>query len=160
MRRGSTMFLRLAVIAYGLMVLALCIFAVPAISKGMAVELPQAAFMQYPFLIAMYAAAIVFYIATYHAFKLLQYIDTNTAFSDLSVQALKHIKQCAVIITVLFATTMPLFYIFAEADDAPGVVLVGMAIVAIPLVIAVFAAILEMLLKHAIDIKRENELTV
>jgi hypothetical protein len=160
MKRGSTIFLRLAVITFGLIVLALCIFVVPSISRGIGIELPWIAYMQYPFVIAMYGSAIVFYIAIYHAFKLLNYIDTNSAFSDLSVRALKHIKRCALVITILFSTTLPLFFNFAQADDAPGVVLIGMAITAIPFIVTVLAAILEMLLKNAIDIKRENELTV
>ena len=55
---------------------------------------------------------------------------------------------------------MPLFYLFAEIDDAPGVILIGMVIIFASMVIAVFAAVLQRLLKEAIDIKSENDLTV
>lgn len=48
----------------------------------------------------------------------------------------------------------------ADADDAPGVVLIGMAITFAPIAIVVFAAVLQKLLKNAIDIKSENDLTV
>lgn len=160
MKRGSTIFLRLAVIAFGLIVLALCVFAVPSLGRGIAIELPSIAFMQYPFVIAMYLSALAFYLAVFQAFKLLNYIDKNTAFSDASVMALKHIKHCAIAITVCFATTLPIFFAFAQMDDAPGVVLIGMAITCIPFIVAVFATILQMLLKNAIDIKKESELTV
>ena len=54
---------------------------------------------------------------------------------------------------------MPLFYLIAEKDDAPGIILIGMALIFASMVIAVFA-VLQKLLKEAIDIKSENDLTV
>lgn len=54
----------------------------------------------------------------------------------------------------------PLFYIFAEVDDAPGVIFVGLVVPFTSMVIAVFAAVLQKLLQEAINIKSENDLTV
>jgi len=51
-------------------------------------------------LIIMYAAAIPFYTALYQAFKLLNYIDKNQAFSQISVKALMNIKRCAITIQI------------------------------------------------------------
>ena len=48
----------------------------------------------------------------------------------------------------------------AEVDDAPGLAVVGMVPIFASLVIAVFAAVLQRLLKEAIDIKEENDLIV
>ena len=55
---------------------------------------------------------------------------------------------------------MPLIYYAAEVDDAPGLILIGMVIIFASFVVAVFAAVLQKLLKNAIDIKSENDLTV
>jgi hypothetical protein len=108
----------------------------------------------------LYAAAIPFYFALYQAFKLLSYIDHNKAFSKLSVRALKNIKYCAITISILLAAGMPLFYLIAEMDDAPGIILIGLVLIFASMVIAVFAAVLQRLLQEAIDIKSENDLTV
>ncbi|MDM5326781.1 helix-turn-helix domain-containing protein [Neobacillus sp. CF12] len=43
----------------------------------------------------MYVSAIPFYFALYQAFTLLSYIDKNKAFSEISVKALKKIKNYA-----------------------------------------------------------------
>jgi len=48
----------------------------------------------------------------------------------------------------------------AEADDAPGLIVIGLLIIFGCLVVAIFAAVLQKLLKTAIEIKTENELTV
>ena len=55
---------------------------------------------------------------------------------------------------------LPLFYLFAEIDDAPGVIFIGLVVPFASMVIAVFAAVLQRLLQEAIDIKSENDLTV
>ena len=160
MKQVTTLFLKLAVIFIGIPVLALCIFLVPKIGNFAGELYPDIAYMKSLVLIDMYAAAIPFYLALYQAFKLLSYIDTNKAFSELSVKALKNIKKCAITISSLFVLGMPLFYLVAEADDAPGLILIGMVIIFASMVIAVFAAVLQKLLKEAIDIKSENDLTV
>ncbi|ASK63979.1 hypothetical protein CFK37_18360 [Virgibacillus phasianinus] len=160
MKRGSTLFLKIAVILIGIPILALCIFVVPGIANFAAELYPDVASINYLVLIVMYGAAIPFYIALYQAFKLLGYIDLNKAFSDLSVIALKNIKYCAITISILYVGGMPLFYLMAEKDDAPGIIVLGLIIIFASLVIAVFAALLQKLLKNAVAIKSENDLTV
>ncbi|MNW57169.1 hypothetical protein D3C74_349490 [compost metagenome] len=160
MERGTTLFLKAAVILMGIPVLALCIFAVPEIA-GFAAELyPDMTFIKYLVLSDLYASAVPFYIALYQAFRLLGYIDKNKAFSELSVRVLKNIKYCAIVISGLYVAGLPLFYLMAEKDDAPGIIVIGLVIIFASLVIAVFAAVLQKLLKEAIELKIENDLTV
>ncbi|WP_156289834.1 DUF2975 domain-containing protein [Oceanobacillus salinisoli] len=160
MKRGSTLFLKLALIIIGIPVLALCIYMLPIIVRNLAEGMSGLDYVILGILIIMYVTAIPFYVALYQAFKLLSYIDGNKAFSELSVRALKKIKNCAITIGGLYILSLPLFYIFAELDDAPGVVIIGMMLVFAPMVIAVFAAVLQRLLQEAIHIKSENDLTV
>ncbi|QOS90645.1 MULTISPECIES: DUF2975 domain-containing protein [Peribacillus] len=160
MKLGTTLFLKMAVILIGLPVLALCIFFVPKIANFAAELYPDMTYLKYLVLIDLYASAIPFYFALYQAFKLLSYIDKNKAFSELSVRALKTIKNCAITISGLYVVGMPLFYLIAEMDDAPGIILIGMVVIFASMVIAVFAAVLQRLLQEAIDIKSENDLIV
>ncbi|MGE7758723.1 DUF2975 domain-containing protein [Peribacillus sp. NPDC097895] len=160
MKQVSTTFLKIAVILIGMPVLALCIFLVPEIAKFAAELYPDMAFLKYLVLIDLYASAIPFYFALYQAFKLLSYIDKNKAFSELSVRSLKTIKNCAITISGLYVVGMPLFYLIAEMDDAPGIILIGLVVIFASMVIAVFAAVLQRLLQEAIDIKSENDLIV
>lgn len=160
MKQGSTLFLKIVVFLMGIPILALCIFLVPEMGSLAAKLLPKFAFIKYLVALVFYASAIPFYYALYQAFKLLRYIDKNEAFSELSVRSLMKIKQCAIAISALHLLVLPLFYLFAEVDDAPGVIFVGLLVPFASMVIAVFAAVLQRLLKEAIDIKSENDLTV
>ncbi|TAH83232.1 DUF2975 domain-containing protein [Bacillus subtilis] len=160
MNRMSTIFLKIALVLIGIPILALCIFLVPKIANYSAELFPNIAYIKYLVFIYLYVTAIPFYFALYQAFKLLSYIDKNKAFSGLSVKALKNIKYCAVTISIFYAAGMPVFYLMAEIDDAPGIIVIGLIIIFASMVIAVFAAVLQKLLKEAIDIKSENDLTV
>lgn len=160
MKRGTTLFLKIAVILIGIPVLALCIFLVPEIANFAAELYPDHTYLKVLVLVDLFGTAIPFYIALYQAFKLLSNIDKNQAFSELSVRALKNIKYCAVAFSSLYLVGMPLFYLIAEKDDAPGIIVIGLVMIFASMVIAVFAAVLQRLLKEAIDIKSENDLIV
>ena len=163
MKRGTTLFLKIAVILIGIPVLALCIFLLPQIAS----EANEAAergwdfaYVVYGILMVMYISVIPFYFSLYQSFNLLSYIDKNQAFSKLSVGALKKIKNCAITISGLYIVALPFVYIMAEIDDAPGLIIIGMIPIFASVVIAVFSAVLQRLLKEAIYIKEENDLIV
>lgn len=160
MRRGSTLFLKAVIFFIGIVVLALCIFALPSMWKGGSEEFPMASLALFFIMIGIYASTVPFFFALWQALKLLSYIDQNTAFSDLSVKSLRNIKRCAIAIAVLYIGIVPLLLPIAQADDAPGLVVIGAVIACAPIVVAVFAAVLQRLLQNAIEIKSENELTV
>ena len=154
MKPRSTLLLKGVVVLIGLLVLAVCIFLLPA---GI---ISDRTGMFRPLLAGLYVPAIPFFVALYQALKLLGHIDKNQAFSQLSVSTLKIIKYCAIIIALLFVAGMPYIFYVGDRDDAPGVVLIGLVIIFASFVIATFAALLQKLLKDALDIKSENDLTV
>lgn len=158
--KRETLFLKFVVTLMGLPVLALCIFFLPEIAAYFAELNPKLNFLQYPFLIGLYVTAIIFFVALYQTLKLFSYIEKKQAFSELSVKALKNIKHCGITISSLYVVFMPLLYLIAEIDDAPGIILIGMVIIFCCMVIVVFAAVLQKLLKEAIDIKSENDFIV
>ena len=160
MKKVSTFFLRAVIIIMGLAVLALCIFGLPAIVREVFNYISEFAYLKYPTLASLYITAIAFFFALHQALKLLGYIDKNIAFSELSIKALKKIKYCAIAISSLYLLNMPIVLLLADKDDAPGGVIIGMVLACSPIVVAVFATVLEKLLRSGMEIKSENDLTV
>ena len=158
--KRETFFLKAVVVLMGLPVVALCIFIIPEIAAFLVELVPSLTYLQYPFMIGLYASAGIYFVALHQVFKLLGYIDMDLAFSDLTVQVLKNIKLCAAAIGGLFILFMPLIFMMGDLDDAPGLVLIGLIIIFACMVIAVFAAVLQKLLKNAIAIKQENDYTI
>lgn len=153
MQLGSTLFLKAVICLIGLAAAGICIIL-------LGVTLSGNAGMYVPLLLGICATAVPFFYALSRGLLLLHYIDKNTAFSEQSVAAIRAIKWCATIISVFYALAMPFIAYVADKDDAPGVIVIALVFLFAPLVTAVFAAVLEKLLRSAIDIKSENDLTV
>jgi len=158
MKRGSTLFLKLAVFLLGIPALILYGVGLPYLAKNPAN--PDYAHILYPIVIVIFLSVIPYVIALVQAFRLLSYIDQEIAFSERSVKALKNIKFCAITISGLYVIALPFIFMVAELDDAPGLGIIALLLIFAPLVIAVFAAVLQRLLTEAIHIKQENDLTV
>jgi hypothetical protein len=153
-KNSSTLFLRIVVLILASIVLGLCLVALPIGIMSDTTGLYRW------ILLSLYIPALPFFYAIYQTMQLLGYIDNNLAFSEASVNALRSIKHCGAIIAGLFTLLMPYVYYVAESDDAPGIILIGLILIAASTVVAVFAAVLQRILKNALEIKQENDMTI
>jgi phosphoglycerol transferase MdoB-like AlkP superfamily enzyme len=158
--KRETVFLKLSVIVLALPILAACIFLLPFLWRDATESGGWIANSMRPILVGMYVAAVPYFVALFQTFTLLGLIDRNEAFSYGAVKVLRVIKYCALTITVIYTALLPFFYWFAERDDSPGFLVIGFIFVFAAFVIAVFAELLQKLLKRAIDMKQEIDLTV
>jgi len=131
------------------------------LTEGRAANLDLLSVYFDPFIMYGYLASIPFFVALYQAFKLLGYIGQNKVFSLSSVKALRTIKYCAVIQSILIVLAGLYIRIFHAGDDDPaGFIAIAILATFTSIVIATAAAVFEKLLQNAIDIKSENDLTV
>ncbi|MCD8509025.1 MAG: DUF2975 domain-containing protein [Bacillus sp. (in: Bacteria)] len=157
-QHGKILILKAAVIFMGLVVLILSVFLLPTIAKETAVQFPEFAHLRYPVLIGLYVSAFPFFLALYHAFKLLDLIKGDNAFSYLAVTSLRYIQYSAAAIGGIYIIGS-IFFLFEKALH-PGIIIIGFTITFASVVIAVFTTVLQKLLNNAIEIKSENDLTV
>lgn len=161
MKNGSTLFLRLALLGLGFIVLVLSVILLPSMFFGWAEEFPSLTWARYPAIFGLALTVCAFWAANYQLMNLLGLIEKNQAFSKPSVQAMKNVKRCGFFISAIYAAWMPLIFYIADRDDAPGLILIfGAVFVGIPFVVAIFAGVAQQLFQNAIDIKKENDLTV
>lgn len=153
MKKGSTLFLKVVIALLALLTLGVCVIILGVTLSGNAGQ-------GLPIMIGVFLTAIPFLYALYQGVLLLSYIEKNTAFSTASVKAVATIEYCAFAISTLYALMMPFIIRLAEADDAPGAVLIGLLFIAAPFVTGVFAAVLQRVLQNGLDLKSENDLTV
>ncbi|QQZ09916.1 DUF2975 domain-containing protein [Heyndrickxia vini] len=158
MRQGTTIFLKLAIFILGIIILSLCVFLLPELANVAAKKNPEYAFLRFPILVGLYLTAIPFYLALYQGLKLLHFIEKKNAFSDIAVTSLGHIKICAITIFILYV--IGIIVLVSQNALHPGIALSGAVIIFATLVISFFAAVLQELLRNALDIKEENDLTV
>ena len=159
MKRISTIFLQAVIVLIGIVVLAVLIRF--PLTEGRATNLDLPSIYADPFILYGYAASIAFFVALYKAFKLLGYIGQNKVFSSNSVGALKSIKYCAIVFSILIVMAGLYIKIFHnEEDDPAGFLAICMVTTFASIVVATAAAIFEKILQNAIDMKSENDLTI
>lgn len=156
--KKQTLFLKATLILLALPILAICLVGFPFLV--MHTTEWALAWTLYGIGALLYSTATAYFMALYQALKLLNLIDDNSAFSYDSVTALKKIKWSGLVIAGLYAISMPLLYIIAEHDDAPGVIIIGLVLGGAALVVSIFATVLQQLLTNAIAMKNENDLTI
>jgi uncharacterized membrane protein YbjE (DUF340 family) len=159
MKRISIIFLQAVIVLIGIVALAILI-RLP-LTEGRAVNLDLFSIYSDPFIIYGYAASIVFFVALYNGFKLLGYIGQNKVFSSNSVGALKSIKYCAMVLSILVVAAGIYVRIFhGNEDDPAGFIAICIMTTFVSIVVATAAAIFEKILQNAIDMKSENDLTI
>jgi Flp pilus assembly pilin Flp len=159
MKRGSTLFLQIAIVFIGIVALAIMIWF--PLTEGRAVNLDLFSIYSDPFIVYGYLVSIPFFVALYQAFKLLGYVGQNKVFSLNSMKALMTIKYCAIILSILIVMAALYIRIFHAKDDDPaGFIAIAILATFISAVIVTVAAVFERTLKNAVDIKSENDLTV
>ncbi|MBI4457557.1 DUF2975 domain-containing protein [Candidatus Uhrbacteria bacterium] len=159
MKKGSTIFLRVVIVLIG--IVALMVMIRFPLTEGRAVNLDLFSIYSDPFIGYGYLASIPFFVALYQAFTLLGYIGKNKVFSLSSVRALRNIKYCAIIQSILILMAILYIMMSHSVDDDPaGFIAIGILATFISIVIATAAAVFEELLQSAVDIKCENDLIV
>ena len=158
MKKGSTLFLRfvLGLIAIG--VLAIMIWFPQ--TEGRAVNLDLISIYSDPFIIYCYIASVPFFIGLYQAFKLLNFIDANKAFSQGAVNTLKNMKFASLSLIGFIALAEIYLRFFIHGEDAAGPMALGIFASFAAAAIATAAAIFQKLLQNAVDMKSEIDLTV
>lgn len=158
MNRGSTLFLRLVISLIAIAALAVCVFPLPRMIAQEAAKTPDTAWQIYLFLVGAYMQVALFLFALYQAFKLLNYIDGNKAFSELSVRALRHIKHSALTIGLLMMAGIVWVKVLSAGtgEDSAGPVMIGFIGTFAASVVAAVAAVLQAQVEKAIDTKAER----
>lgn len=158
MKRGSTVFLKaiLILIAIGALV---GMIRFP-LTEGRAANLDFISIYRDPLIIFLYISSIPFYLALYQAFTLLGYVEKNSVFTHVAVDAVKKIKNCS-LATIVFLVGFILYIrIVAQGDESAGPTMVGFISIIVSGIFASTAGILQKLLQNAVDLKTENDFTV
>ena len=160
MKKSSTVFLQVVIVLIGIGALALLLWEPQLEGRNAHATLFEIYFKD-PFLACMYIGSVPFFVALYQAVKVLGYAGQNKIFSQRAVNALRTIKYCAIVLSLLIVLVGLYIRIFhAEGDDPAGFLAMCIVTTFVSIVIATVAAMFERILQNAVDLKSENDLTV
>lgn len=158
MKKGSTLFLKFVILLIAVVALG-SLFWFPQ-TEGRAANLDLISIYADPFILYIYIASIPFFVGLFQAFKLLNLIDANKAFSQSAIQTLRYMKFASLSLIGCIAAALLFIRFFANGEDPAGPTALGIVASFAVAVIATGAAVFEKLLQNAVDLKSENDLTV
>ncbi len=158
MKQGSTFFLKVVILLIAIAALAGLIWFPQ--TEGRAANLDLISIYTDPFIIYIYIASIPFFVGLYQAFKLLNFIDANKAFSQGAVNTLKNMKFAS--LSLIGFIVLAVFYIrfVASGDDPAGPTALGIIINFRFYRNCNRCCCFSKTSQNAVDIKSENDLTV
>ena len=104
-----------------------------------------------PFLAYVYVGSTPFFVALYRAFGLFGRVRQNRAFSQVTVDALRTIKHCAIGIIGFVAGGVVFIIMFGDKDDRPAGVFMSLLVTFASSVIAIAAAMFSRNLQNALN---------
>ena len=160
MKIGSTLFLQVIIALLGIGALAFLLWE-PHLEGRNANATVFEVYFKDPFLAYAYVASTSFFVGLYQAIKVLGYAGQNRIFSQEAVKALRTIKYCALAMIAFVAVSVIFMPLGApNDDDGPQGVVMRIVITFGSIVVATMAAMFERILKNAVNMKSENDLTV
>ena len=139
MKSSSALFLQVAIVLIGIGALALMLWE-PHIEGRNAHATTFEIYFKDPFLAYVYVGSTPFFVALYRAFGLFGHVRQNGVFSQVTVDALRAIKHCAIAIISFVAVGVVFIIMFGDKDDRPAGVFMSFLVTLASSVIATAAA--------------------
>lgn len=149
MRSSSAVLLQAAVVLTGTAALVFLLWE-PHIEGRNAHATTYDVYFKDPFLAYVYVGSIPFFIALYRAFGLFEQVRQSRAFSQVSVDALRAIKHCAIALIGLVAGGVVFILMFGDKDDRPAGIFMSLLFTLASSALAIAAAMFERHLQSAL----------
>jgi hypothetical protein len=157
MLRSSTLFLQAVIVLIGIGALVFLLWEPHLEGRNAHATVFQVYFND-PFLAYAYIASVSFFVALFQALKLLTFARQSKVFSQAAVRALRTIRYCAIAI-IGFVAGAEIFIMWSISDDRAGGVFMGILIAFGSLVAAAAAAMFELTLQNALNVKSQRDVT-
>lgn len=118
MQRSSALFLQVAIVLAGIGILALMLWE-PHIEGRNAHATTFEIYFKDPFLAYVYLGSIPFFVALYKAFGLFGHVRQTGAFPQVSVETLRAIKRCGLVLLGFVAGGAVIILAFGDGEDRP-----------------------------------------
>ncbi|MEC9484512.1 MAG: DUF2975 domain-containing protein [Candidatus Izemoplasma sp.] len=107
----------------------------------------------YPVYILVMAAAALFTYTLVPSFQVVLAYEKNALFTEETYQRVHQIMSRLFIITVIFFIQLPYWFIIAQWDDAPGLILIMSYVMGIAFTLTLLAALCKRILAEKINLK-------
>lgn len=112
-------------------------------TEGRATNLELVDIYMDPVIIYMYIASAPFFLALYQVFRFLGYVESNKAYSQEAIKAVRIVKYCAIAIPIFVIIAIAYIGLNSNGEDSAGPIALGSFITITSILIAAAVNILE-----------------
>lgn len=149
MKRSSAYFLQVVLVLIGISALAFLLWEPHIEGRNARATLFEIYFKD-PFLAYVYLGSIPFFVALYRAFGLFGRAGQNGAFSQVSVDALRAINRCALVLMGFVAGGVVIILLTGDKEDRPAGIFMSLLVTLAAGVMATAAALFARKLQHSL----------
>jgi hypothetical protein len=142
MKGNSTFLLKVVSFVIVIPMVSLFILVLPWVISALTEVIPVPNYVKYLGFIGLYGAMVPFCFGVYQVIKLFSHIK-NKVSSELYLETLRNIKYSSLTVSFLYVLGMPLLYLMADKDDAPGILLFALIVFLVNCVSAILSAVFE-----------------
>lgn len=131
------------------------------LTEGRAVNLDLSSIYADPFILYSYGASVFFFMGLYKAFKFLGYIRQHKLYSSNSVEAVKSIKNYALVLSIFIVLAAVYIRLFHHKEDDPaGFIAICIAATLVLVLIATAASKVEKRVEKGFTMKSQLNQTI
>jgi hypothetical protein len=149
MKTSTAYFLQAVIVLIGIGTLALLLWEPHLEGRNVHATTLEIYFKD-PFLAFVYVGSIPFFVALYRAFRLFGDARQSRAYSQVTLDALRTIKHCAITIIGFVAVGVVIIILFGDKDDRPAGVFMSLLVASASGVTAIVAAMFARKLQNAL----------
>lgn len=156
MKSSPALFLQVVIVLIGIGTLGL-ILGEPHLEGRNAHATPFEIYFKDPFLAYVYVGSIPFFVALYRAFGLFGHVRRNGTFSQVTLNALRAIKLCAMALIGFVAGGVIFILMAGDGEDRPAGIFMSLLVALAASVIATAAAMAARNLQNALNRAEERQ---
>lgn len=138
--------------------LMLCFGLAPIVGSDLAESNPNLAFMFWPCLIFIWAACVPVYMALYQAWMIFTNIGEDNSFCEENVLRLKKVSRLSIIVVIGYSLAAAFLLLIKMVNLL--IFMVIFIILFASIFVATSSAVLSHLVKKALELQKENDLTI
>ncbi|WP_025082861.1 DUF2975 domain-containing protein [Latilactobacillus fuchuensis] len=146
--RVQIWFLKATLLVINMPLLLMSVFWWPRLMVNIAAILPRVVILGGVVGLLLYGMTGLLLWSGFQLIRILNEVAKQGSFGLMTSQALRQIRRAAIWNTVGYMVSLPFFYFVADRTDAPGIMLIGFAIILVSVMIATGTNLLLRLQTH------------
>ena len=141
-------FLKAMLLVINIPLLLMSVFWWPRLIVNIAAVLPRVVVLSGVVGLLLYGMTGLLLWSGFQLVRILNDVAKTTTFGPITTNALRQIRRAAIWNTVGYVVSLPFFYLVADRTDAPGIMLIGFAIILASVMVATGTNLLLQLQTH------------